>query len=127
MLDQIVVSPLKTAILSNKPDDFTKMCVRDLLPRWEFGIVLGNRNGFSHKPDPAAALEIVERLGVSPASVLLIGDSGVDVETAINAGMYPAGVTWGYRSREELTASGARTLFDRPQDIIDFLDSPARG
>lgn len=127
MLDFLVSRSLKMAILSNKPDDFTQLCVRDLLPRWDFGVVRGNRNGYPHKPDPAAALEIADLMDVAPGNVLFIGDSDVDIRTAKNAGMYPAGVTWGFRSREELTSSGALSLFDRPRDISKFLDSTDPG
>lgn len=125
MLDHLRSRSLKTAILSNKPDDFTKMCVEHLLPDWPFELVLGNRAGAPHKPDPAVALEVARALDLPPGEVLFVGDSGIDVETAVNAGMYPAGVLWGYRSGDELIQNGAKTLFKSPGDIARFVDGDA--
>jgi phosphoglycolate phosphatase len=122
MLDHLRSRSVKTAILSNKPDDFTKMCVEHLLPDWPFEVVLGNRAGAPHKPDPAVALDVARTLGLPPADILFTGDSSIDVETAVNAGMYPAGVLWGYRSADELNRSGARILFGEPGDISRFID-----
>jgi phosphoglycolate phosphatase len=39
------------------------------------------------------------------------------MQTAVRAGMVPVGVLWGFRSREELTAHGARVLLDRPEQL----------
>jgi phosphoglycolate phosphatase len=122
MLDHLRTRSVKTAILSNKPDDFTKRCAESLLPGRSFDVVLGHREGFPHKPDPASALGIARTLGLPPADILFVGDSGIDVETAVNAGMYPAGVLWGYRSGDELKQSGANQLFERPGDISTFVD-----
>jgi phosphoglycolate phosphatase len=123
MLDAVRERPVKAAILSNKPDDFTRMCVEKLLPDCPFDAVVGNRPGIPYKPDPAAALDLAVRLGVAPRDTLFVGDSGIDVLTAVNAGMYPCGVLWGFRTREELTSSGARKLFERPREIPGFLDN----
>ena len=41
MLDGLVKGRLKLAVLSNKPDRFTQQCVRELLPKWIFDVVLG--------------------------------------------------------------------------------------
>ena len=50
-------------------------------------------------------------LGVTPdGSVLYVGDSNVDADTAHNAGLPCCGVLWGFRTREELTAAGAEYL-----------------
>ena len=51
-----------------------------------------------------------------------MGDSGVDMQTARNAGLTAAGVTWGFRDREELIQNGAEYLVDVPAQILDILD-----
>ncbi|MBF0586152.1 HAD family hydrolase [Prosthecochloris sp. N3] len=121
MLDQLSGMPLKTAVLSNKPDHFTRLCVDTLLSSWTFDRVMGHHEGIAHKPDPQGALLIAEEFEIRPADILYVGDSSVDMKTATAAGMYPLGVLWGFRSREELLESGARQLAEEPEDIIRSL------
>jgi phosphoglycolate phosphatase len=121
MLDGLVDRGLSLAVLSNKPDEFTKMCVTDLLSQWRFEVVVGLHDGIPAKPDPTGALQVAERLGVAPARILYAGDTSIDMITARESGMCPVGVLWGFRSLEELEASGARVTVARPQDILDLL------
>lgn len=58
---------------------------------------------------------------MKPEDCLYIGDSGVDMQTAQNAGMLPMGVLWGFRERKELLSNGARFLADKPEDIITLI------
>ncbi len=111
------------AILSNKPDDFTQLTVRKLLPGFEFDIVLGLKPPLRKKPDPTAALSIAEKLKVKPADILYLGDTNTDMQTAVNAGMYPVGALWGFRTAEELLKNGAKYLAQKPPDILKLMDS----
>ena len=124
LLDALAARHVKLAVLSNKPDEFTRVMVARLLPRWRFEAVAGARPSVRRKPDPAAALQIAEELAVPPREFLYVGDTKTDMETAVAAGMFPAGALWGYRSAEELTASGARALLAHPLDAVALLDPP---
>ncbi|NIQ39638.1 MAG: HAD-IA family hydrolase [Proteobacteria bacterium] len=121
MLKSLKARGLKMAILSNKPDDFTKRSVKALLPHRVFRAVLGEREGIPRKPHPAGALEVAERLRVPPRDFLYLGDSSVDMKTAIAAGMTPIGVLWGFRSAKELLDGGAHRLIERPEEVISLL------
>jgi len=122
MLDALNHRGLKMAILSNKPHEFTKQCATKLLSNWNFDVVIGQRNGVPPKPDPAGALEVAKRLNIPPAGFLYIGDSGVDMKTAVASGMFPVGALWGFRSMEELKDNGSLALIDRPSEILSLLD-----
>lgn len=104
------------AILSNKPDEFTKTMVKTLLPAWSFRAVRGATPEFPKKPDPAAALAIAREFAVLPQEIIYLGDSNVDMQTARAAGMYAAGALWGFRSAEELREGGADGLLKQPFD-----------
>jgi phosphoglycolate phosphatase len=123
MLDGVVERGLKIAVLSNKPDDFTRKCVDELLPRWKFDVVLGHHGGIPPKPDPAGAFDVARALGVTPEEILYLGDSSIDMRTAVASGMFPLGVLWGFRGRDELEMSGARLVISRPADLLTILDS----
>ena len=121
LLDALKERGLNIAVLSNKPHDTTNLCVTELLPMWRFDVVLGHRDGIPHKPDPSGALEISKRLNIQPEEFLYLGDSGVDMETAIAAGMFPVGVLWGFRGAEELEERGAQVLISHPLDVLNLL------
>ena len=121
MLDALTERGLKVAVLSNKQHEFTKRCVAHFLPNWTFEVVLGQRDEGTRKPDPAGALEVAERLNIPPGGVLYVGDSAIDMKTAIAAGMFPVGVCWGFRPVEELQDGGAQALIERPLDILNLL------
>ena len=120
-LRELTTRKTKMAILSNKPDDFTKMCVDGFLSGWRFEMVLGHNEGIPHKPDPTGALQIAETMEVAPENILYVGDTATDMKTALSAGMFPAGALWGFRSFEELKESGAKVLLNRPQEILDLI------
>lgn len=121
MLDGLVRRGLRLAILSNKPDPFTQLCVGTFLSAWKFEVIMGARPEFAHKPDPAAALAIARQMNLAPSRFLYLGDTSTDMQTACNAGMEPVGVTWGFRTRDELLSAGARRMVDRPAQILDLL------
>ena len=121
LLDALSERQMPMAILSNKPQAFTRLAVDVLLPRWSFHPVCGAQPDVPRKPDPAAALYIAAALGHSPEECLYLGDTDTDMQTATRAGMYALGATWGFRSGDELRRSGARDLLDAPLDLLNFL------
>ena len=112
---------LKLAVLSNKSDDFTREMAQELLSAWPFEVVLGARPEVPKKPDPSTAIEIAERMQLAPRDFLYLGDTAVDMTTAIGAGMYPIGALWGFRGAAELLEAGARMLVPQPTDLIAWL------
>jgi phosphoglycolate phosphatase len=118
MLDGLTGKGARLAILSNKPDDFTKKMRAHYLGRWEFEVVLGAHAGIPKKPDPEAALRIAGDMRLAPENFLYLGDSGTDMITARAAGMYPVGALWGFRDADELAANGAATLIKKPEEIL---------
>ena len=121
MLDAVTSRGIRMAVLSNKPDEFTRLIVTSLLPRWQFPVILGSRSSLPKKPDPTAALLIAETLHIPPRNVLFLGDTRIDMETARAAGMYPVGVLWGFRTSDELTSSGARALISNPAELLELV------
>lgn len=121
LLDSLTGRGIKLAVLSNKPDEFTKAVVARFLARWKFERVVGSQPSLPKKPDPKAALEIAAALEVPPSAILFLGDSGIDMETAIAATMCPVGALWGFRTADELRASGAKALLAKPAALIELL------
>jgi phosphoglycolate phosphatase len=121
LLDALIARGLPMAVLSNKPDHFTRLCVDRLLPRWSFAVVVGARPTLARKPDPAGARAVAAQLGFSPHEILYLGDTNTDMQTAVRAEMYPVGALWGFRTADELRASGARTLIRQPLELLELV------
>jgi phosphoglycolate phosphatase len=123
MLEALASSGLKTAILTNKPHTFSEQCVAEFLSCWRFDIVIGQRDNFPRKPDPAGAMEIAGFLDIPAENFLFLGDSAVDMQTAVAASMFPVGALWGFRSADELKQNGAKALIDHPLKLLNLLDN----
>ena len=121
LLSRLEARAIPIAVLSNKPHALTQQVVRELFPKTAFEVVYGQRQGISRKPDPVAALEIAELLGIPPARCAFVGDTIVDVETAVAAAMIPIGVSWGYQKPARLMAKGAHQVITHPRALLDLL------
>jgi len=91
---------VKLAVASNKFQEGTEYLIRRFFPGIPFAALLGNREGFPLKPDPAIVREVLEKAGVRPSEAVLVGDSATDMKTAANGGIDGIAVNWGYRSME---------------------------
>lgn len=113
---------IKVAVLSNKIDSASQQLIEYFFPG-KTDVVFGEHVGVPRKPDPTSCRMVMQQLGVQPEQVLYVGDSGTDMQTAKNAGLYVVGVTWGFRSKEVLLEYGADVLVHRPEQILQILDS----
>lgn len=116
---------VQLAVCTNKLHAAANALVEKLFAPNLFSYVHGERAGVRRKPDPAAALDIAGRMNVAPARAVFIGDSMTDMQTAVNAGMFPAGVLWGFRDRAELEAHGARIVLSKPLELLDKVEFAA--
>lgn len=121
LLRDLVRRGVQVAVASNKFQAGTEKLIRLFFPEVPFAVVFGQRPGVPLKPDPAVVNEILALTGVAADEALYVGDSGIDIQTAAAAGVRSVGVTWGFRSREELVGAGARHLADRASEILGLL------
>lgn len=121
LLDDLRSAGIQLAVVSNKPDQFTDLMIRHFFTENIFSACTGKLDGWPIKPDPALTLEVCRRIGALPATAAMVGDSGTDMATAVNAGLLPVGVLWGFRSAGELLSGGARYLARDPRDLYNIL------
>ena len=120
MLPALLILGQKLAILSNKPDEFTRMCVKRFFPADWFDCVRGQCDDVPKKPDPKGALIIAEKLGLLPEDILYVGDTATDIQTGKRAGMKTVGVLWGFREIDELEQNGADYIVSTPREIVQL-------
>jgi len=130
MIQLAVGRKIKLAILSNKAHYFTKKMIRHFFrgamirhTKNPFGIYSGEQTDRPTKPDPTLALELAEKLKISPEYIAFLGDMPVDIQTAKNAGMLAVGAAWGFSGRKILEDAGADMVFDSPTEFAAFLET----
>ena len=121
LLERLQEGGLMLAVASNKYQAATEKLVAHYFPNINFIKVLGQRDEVPIKPDPAIVKEILEAAGVSNDAVLYVGDSGVDMLTALNAQVDAVGVTWGFRPKLELSTFPSLGLIDRAEELMEFV------
>lgn len=122
LLEQLQAQGLQLAVASNKYQTATRKLVARYFPEIRFAAVFGQREGINVKPDPAIVEEILSITGVSKQDVLYVGDSGVDMQTAINAGVASCGVAWGFRPRTELEGFNPDYIVEKAEEIADIAN-----
>lgn len=109
---------LSIAVLTNKDQEFAAECVRHFFPNTDFHIIQGFERDVPHKPNPIGALKVARALQLSPSEIALLGDTKVDIETALAAGHVSIGALWGFRDRQELELAGAQYLVEAPLEVL---------
>lgn len=110
------------AILSNKTDGTAKRIAAHYFPDIPFRCVRGRVPEYPLKPDPGAAVPVLDALRLRPDEILYVGDSGTDMTFAKAVGMVPVAAPWGYRSREELVEKGAQFVLEQAMDLLKILE-----
>ena len=120
-LETIRAMGLAQAVVTNKPHEFAvQSCegagLSELLDR-----IQGASAAVPLKPDPEAALMIMEELSIERSQCLMVGDGSADVKMARAAGIAVAGCTWGSSSREALISLGAGTIIDSIEELLSVI------
>ena len=121
MLSKLSAAGIKTAVLSNKPDEFVDKILKKLYPRHSFTEAWGQKPQYRCKPDKEALHAMLSIYSIEPAKCVYIGDSDVDVFTAQNAGVKLAGVSWGFRGKQELISAGAPFVADDTDELTEYI------
>ncbi|MBQ4145761.1 MAG: HAD family hydrolase [Clostridia bacterium] len=122
MLKRLKENGTQIAVISNKDDRTTKNVVEKLFGDKLIDLCIGARKDVPLKPAPDALLEVIKHFNADKKNCFYIGDTGTDMETAKNAGVFAIGVLWGFRDKAELTSSGADTIAAKPSEIIKIIE-----
>ena len=112
---------VRQAIISNKPDPAVQELAKSYFPGL-LDSAVGESETVRRKPNPDAVLHAVQEMGLRLEDCVYIGDTEVDLATARNAGMACIAVSWGFRSREQLIASGATRIAATAEELEKLLE-----
>lgn len=111
-----------SAVLTNKPAPLAAALMADLFPGL-LTLVAGQVPGSIAKPDPRSLTGLIERLRLEREECLYIGDTDVDMITAINADVPKCAVTWGYQGPQELAAYSPEYTVDTPGELWEIVSA----
>jgi phosphoglycolate phosphatase len=117
-LEQLAPRPM--AVLTNKPRVMAEQILAALDLAKYFRVIYGGDSFPVTKPDPAGVHASLAKLAAAPENVLYVGDSQVDVQTARNAGIPVAIVTYGFGQRDHATLA-ADLYLDKLSDLLPML------
>lgn len=122
LLSHLQDAGIQVAVASNKYQAATQKLIAHYFPTIKFTAVFGQRDGVNVKPDPTIVFDILKIANIEKNDVLYVGDSGVDMQTAANAGVTACGVTWGFRPRAELEEFNPAYIVDSAKEIECLLN-----
>lgn len=117
LLEELKRRGKQLAIVSNKFYTATQDLSRHFFPGL-IQVAIGEREDIRKKPAPDTVFEALRQLGADKENAVYIGDSDVDVATALNAGLPCISVLWGFRDKTFLLNHGATTFVTRPSEIL---------
>lgn len=121
LLKKLESKGIKTAVYSNKPDEFVGEILRKVYPDHTFIEAWGKKAEYAPKPDKQGLLAMLEKHNIKPEECMYVGDSDVDVYTAQNSGVKMAGVEWGFRGKDELMSVGAPFVAQNAEELFSYI------
>ncbi len=122
LLADLTARGINLAVTSNKYNEAVEKIIHHYFPNANFRAILGSTEGMPRKPDPSIVFKALSMCPTPKAQVLYVGDSGVDMETARRACVESVGVTWGFRSIQELQQAYADHIVSTPAQIIELAE-----
>ena len=107
-------------MVSNKIDSAVKE-LNDRFFSEYVDVAIGEKPGIKRKPAPDTVFAALQELGSSEKEAVYIGDSEVDLETAVNSGLLCISVLWGFREKDFLISRGASLFAEKPEDVLSIL------
>ena len=121
----------RLAVVSNKMMAATQELCKHFFPDTiEVAIGEHESEGIRKKPAPDTVFAALDSLGIprplgggargGGASVVYVGDSDVDIQTAHNSCLPCISVLWGFRDKDFLIQHGAETFVSTPSELLKF-------
>ncbi len=123
-INKLKSAGVKIGLLTTKSQGQAEKILKHFNLIKKFDGVMGRRDGLKHKPAPNPLLLVLKEMNCEDASgALMVGDSELDIQCGKAAGAKTAGVTFGYRSRENLQAESPDYIIDNLPEILFLINN----
>lgn len=109
------------AVATNKLDEIAKDMINTLYPN-VFDLIQGDDGLTPIKPDPTNIDKIISYFQIDKENAIYVGDSEVDISTAINANIKLVLVDYGFHRSDDFLKDNSGIHIKRPNQLlkIDF-------
>jgi phosphoglycolate phosphatase len=114
-------SSKKKTVLTNKPERYVGPILKGLGVRHHIDDVIGGDGKTVPKPSAMPVRIMLERFDVGKGRAVMVGDSGVDIETGRLGGILTCAFTSGYRPEEELKEAGPDFMIEKMVQLKDLF------
>ena len=112
------------AVVSNKPEVFSKRILDGLGVGNRFCTILGGDSVLHRKPDPESLLKAMDCCKALASETVMVGDSAVDIQAGKAAGVITCGILGGFRPEAELQAAGCDLVIRNLLELADYFRPP---
>jgi phosphoglycolate phosphatase len=124
-LDRLREAGAKMAVLTNKPVRLSRLMVEGLGLKQHFFQVYGGNSFEQKKPDPIGIETLLRESGLARERTIMVGDSGVDIQTARNAKVQACGVSYGFQP-ESFVEYPPDFVVDDLAELVEYVFKPRR-
>ncbi len=122
VLKQLHGRQIKISLLTTKGQDQADKIIDHFKLRKYFSLVTGRRKDLPIKPSPEPLHFICNELRVEESETMMVGDSELDINCGKNAKTYSCGVTYGYRTKEELKSAEPDFMINDIGSLIKLVE-----
>lgn len=102
----------RKAVVTSKEERFTHLILEHFGIDEDFDCVIGGDTVAARKPNPLPVITAIHKLGGTADQAVMVGDSENDILAGRDAGAKTCGVSFGFRTAEELLAYAPDVLID---------------
>lgn len=122
LLDHLETCGLPWGIVTNKPARFAHPLIEILGLAQRVACVICGDETTNTKPHPQPLLTASNKIAISPANCIYLGDDIRDVQASLAAGMQPIVARYGYLGNDQPPETwGAKHLIDHPRELLAYL------
>lgn len=112
---------IKMAVITNKPEPVSRKILNGLGVMYCFEQLVGPESVSRLKPDPEGILQVLRAWDMPAGQVIMVGDSGTDIQAGKAAGTITCGVTYGLGDREALWEARADFMIDDFGQLLELI------
>ncbi|MBE5939976.1 MAG: HAD family hydrolase [Lachnospiraceae bacterium] len=123
LVKELYEKSVPMAVVTNKNDAAAKKIIKQFFGD-KISVVIGAHENIPKKPAPDMvnmAFDEINRRGITFKNPVFVGDSEVDIQTALNSGMSYISVSYGFKTREFLEQAGAKTIAEDAEELKRIL------
>lgn len=121
VLSELKTREYKIALLTTKGQEQADKIINHFNLSHNFDYIMGRRPRIAHKPAPDMLLKICDETYSKPEEILMVGDTELDILCGKNAGSKTCGVTYGYRTKEEVENLNPDFMVNGIDEILKIL------